>query len=139
MKKVLFLCIVLAACAKKSNNDNPPAGKTILGIWTKVVPQQDNNGDNVFENDGSDCDFDDAWNFTSNGNLKVSDGILSCDPDYPVDLTTPWHLAENDTRLVLGDSFESYYFIELLEPNKMILHTLDDNGIQQPEKFILTR
>lgn len=130
MKNLLFcitlLFALLASCSSKNSDEMSNSELLTLGIWTRTLDFENQNG--TFVEYGFDCYKDNRWEFKADGKVIYDDGPVDCDPDTPpVDpIELGWVLEGNDQQLIIQFPFdEAKYSIVELNASELVMDEIE--------------
>ena len=141
MKKILVFSIILIALYSCKKDDNKPATKSdylTSGSWIVTAAATDDDGDGTYETDEyadfEPCYKDNVWTFNTNGSVVMDEATTKCDPSDSQVITSQWHLADNETSLILGS--DSYSIVQL-DANQIVLKL--DYGANRSSKITFSK
>lgn len=128
MKKTITFAILIATLAtacKKGEGTKTETKTDILvkSSWTVDSYGVDTNKDLLLtgiENETRDCDRDNIYSFSANGNLLLNYGALKCGSSTTVSTNTTWRFYLNEANI---EMFGDGYVIKSLTSNRLEIYS----------------
>ena len=121
---VLFSAVVLLpACRKEEDNRTRPELLTSASCWALTKREVYNAGtaqwvDNLLQN----CEKDDCYTFTSDGNYTKNEGATKCSTSSPQVVSGTWALSADEQMLTRVENNASFTFsLVELTASRMVL------------------